>query len=95
MSKPTVVLVHGPFADASSWRPVFELLDADEYPMLAPPNPLRGVAHDAAYIKAVIDQLDGPVVLVGYELRQTTHSFKETEHVQDNPDHRHQQRLWA
>ena len=66
MSKPTVVLVHGAFGDASSWRPVFDLLDADEYTVLAPPNPLRGVAHDAAYIEAVIDQLDGPVVLVGH-----------------------------
>src|SRR5439155_9090989 len=66
MSKPTVVLVHGAFGDASSWRPVFDLLDGDEYAVLAPPNPLRGVAHDAAYLEAVIDQLDGPVVLVGH-----------------------------
>jgi pimeloyl-ACP methyl ester carboxylesterase len=66
MSKPTVVLVHGAFGDASSWRPVFDLLDGDEYTVLAPPNPLRGLANDAAYIAAVIDQLDGPVVLVGH-----------------------------
>jgi pimeloyl-ACP methyl ester carboxylesterase len=66
MSKPTVVLVHGAFGDASSWRPVFDLLDGEEYTVLAPPNPLRGVANDAAYISAVIDQLDGPVVLVGH-----------------------------
>ena len=66
MSKPTVVLVHGAFADASIWRPVFELLDADEYPVLVPPNPLRGVANDAAYIQSVIDQIDGSVVLVGH-----------------------------
>ena len=66
MSKPTVVLVHGAFADASIWRPVFELLDADEYPVLAPPNPLRGVASDAAYIQTIIDQIDGSVVLVGH-----------------------------
>ena len=66
MSKPTVLLVHGAFADASIWRPVFELLDADDYPVLAPPNPLRGVASDAAYIRAVVDQLDGSVVLVGH-----------------------------
>jgi pimeloyl-ACP methyl ester carboxylesterase len=66
MSKPTVVLVHGAFGDASSWRPVFELLDGDEYTVLAPANPLRGVASDAAYLGALIDQLDGPVVLVGH-----------------------------
>jgi pimeloyl-ACP methyl ester carboxylesterase len=45
---------------------VFDLLDGDEYTVLAPPNPLRGLANDAAYIAAVIDQLDGPVVLVGH-----------------------------
>ena len=66
MSKPTVVLVHGAFGDASSWRHVFDLLDGDEYAVLAPPNPLRGVANDAAYLGALIDQLDGPVVLVGH-----------------------------
>jgi pimeloyl-ACP methyl ester carboxylesterase len=66
MSKPTVVLVHGAFGDASSWRPVFDFLDGDEYTVLAPANPLRGMAHDAAYLGALIDQLDGPVVLVGH-----------------------------
>ena len=66
MSKPTVVLIHGAFGDASNWRPVFDLLDSDEYTVLAPASPLRGVAHDAAYIGAFIDQLDGPVVLVGH-----------------------------
>jgi pimeloyl-ACP methyl ester carboxylesterase len=66
MSKPTIVLVHGAFGDASSWRPVFDLLDRDEYTVLAPANPLRGLASDAAYLEALIDQLDGPVVLVGH-----------------------------
>ena len=66
MSKPTIVLVHGAFGDASSWRPVFDRLDADEHTVIATPNPLRGVAADAAYVSAVIDQLDGPVVLVGH-----------------------------
>ena len=66
MSKPTVILVHGAFGDASSWRPVFDLLDGEDYTVLAPANPLRGVAHDAAYLAALIDQLDGPVVLAGH-----------------------------
>jgi len=66
MPKPTIVLVHGAFGDASNWRPVFDLLDGDEHTVLAPPNPLRGVAADASYTAAVIDQLDGPVVLVGH-----------------------------
>jgi pimeloyl-ACP methyl ester carboxylesterase len=65
MSKPTVVLVHGAFGDASSWRAVFERLD-DDYTVLAPAMPLRGVASDASYLGAIIDQLDGPVVLVGH-----------------------------
>jgi pimeloyl-ACP methyl ester carboxylesterase len=66
MSKPTIVLVHGAFGDASSWRAVFEHLDGEEYTILAAAIPLRGVASDAAYLGAVIDQLDGPVVLVGH-----------------------------
>src|SRR3954462_7754540 len=66
MSKPTVVLVHGAFGDASSWRSVFEHLDSDEYNVLAAAIPLRGVASDVSYLGAVIDQLDGPVVLVGH-----------------------------
>jgi pimeloyl-ACP methyl ester carboxylesterase len=66
MSKATIVLVHGAFGDASSWRPVFDLLAGDEHTVLAPANPLRGVASDASYLGALIDQLDGPVVLVGH-----------------------------
>src|SRR3954451_21635019 len=65
MSKPTVILAHGAFEDASSWRSVFEHLDSDEYDVLAAAIPLRGVASDASYLGAVIDQIDGPVVLVG------------------------------
>src|SRR4051812_4783158 len=66
MSKPTVVLVHGAFGDASSWRSVFKHLDSDEYNVLAAAMPLRGIASDASYLEAVIDQLEGPVVLVGH-----------------------------
>jgi pimeloyl-ACP methyl ester carboxylesterase len=66
MANPTIVLVHGAFGDASSWRPVFDRLAGDGHAVLAPPNPLRGLPYDAAYIESVIDQLDGPVVLVGH-----------------------------
>src|SRR3954453_5276081 len=66
MPKPTIVLIHGAFGDASSWRPVFDRLDADGHTVIATPNPLRGVAADAAYVSAVIEQIDGPVVLVGH-----------------------------
>ena len=66
MSKPTIVLVHGAFGDASSWRGVFDLLDGGEFSLLAAALPLRGVAGDVAYLEAVVDQLEGPVVLVGH-----------------------------
>jgi pimeloyl-ACP methyl ester carboxylesterase len=68
MANPTIVLVHGAFADASSWRPVFDTLEHDghDHTILAPPNPLRGVENDAAYTSSVIDQLDGPILLVGH-----------------------------
>jgi len=66
MSKPTIVLVHGAFSDASSWRGVFDLLDGGDYTLLAAALPLRGVASDVAYLGAVIEQLDGPIVLVGH-----------------------------
>ena len=63
---PTVVLVHGGFADASFWAPVIEELQSDDMPVLAPPNPLRGLAPDAEYIASFVNQIDGPVLLVGH-----------------------------
>jgi pimeloyl-ACP methyl ester carboxylesterase len=66
MVGPTIVLVHGAFADASTWRPVADRLRRDGHTVLAPPNPLRGLPHDASYTASVIDLIDGPVVLVGH-----------------------------
>ena len=66
MSQPTIVLVHGAFADASIWGRVYDQLARDGHTVLAPPNPLRGVAYDASYAESVIGQIDGPVVLVGH-----------------------------
>jgi pimeloyl-ACP methyl ester carboxylesterase len=63
---PTVVLVHGAFADASSWNGVIELLHARGVWVTAPANPLRGIAADSAYTAAVLGQIDGPVVAVGH-----------------------------
>jgi pimeloyl-ACP methyl ester carboxylesterase len=63
---PTVVLVHGGFADASFWAPVIEDLQAHDVPVLAPSNPLRGLAHDAEYVASFVNQIDGPVLLVGH-----------------------------
>src|SRR3954462_10356963 len=63
---PTVVLVHGGFADASFWTPVIQQLQARGLPVLAPANPLRGLAGDAEYIASFVNQIDGPVLLVGH-----------------------------
>ena len=64
--QPTVVLVHGAFADASSWSGVIERLQQQGCTVVAPPNPLRGVATDSAYVASVVNQIDGPVLLVGH-----------------------------
>ncbi|MEU1429666.1 alpha/beta hydrolase [Nocardia sp. NPDC005746] len=63
---PTVVLVHGAFADSSSWNGVIETLAAEGIPVLAAANPLRGLTSDADYIASVVDSVDGPVVLAGH-----------------------------
>ena len=65
-AKPTVVLVHGGFADASCWNGTIERLQRHGYPTIAPANPLRSLPGDAAYIKSVLESIDGPVVLVGH-----------------------------
>jgi pimeloyl-ACP methyl ester carboxylesterase len=62
----TVVLVHGAFADASSWNGVIERLQAAGIQVTAPANPLRGISTDAAYIASVLDQIPGPVLAVGH-----------------------------
>ena len=64
--KPTVVLVHGAFADASGWAGVIKRLQDDGYPVLAPANPLRGLSSDAAYLRTVLATISGPIVLVGH-----------------------------
>ena len=64
--EPTIVLVHGAFADASSWSGVVERLLPQGHHVIAPPNPLRGVTADSAYIASVLNQIDGPVLLVGH-----------------------------
>lgn len=65
-SKPTVVLVHGAFADASSWSGVIAKLEKDGFPVIAVANPLRSVKSDADYVRRVVSGVDGPVVLVGH-----------------------------
>src|SRR5436309_4211772 len=62
----TVVLVHGAFADASSWTSVIERLQARGVQVTAPANPLRGLSSDSAYIASVFDPIPGPVLAVGH-----------------------------
>lgn len=64
--KPTILLVHGAFADSSSWNGVIDVLQKDGYPVVAAANPLRSVSKDAAYVAAVVSSIPGPVVLVGH-----------------------------
>ncbi|GLQ91123.1 alpha/beta fold hydrolase [Dyella acidisoli] len=66
MHKPTIVLVHGAFADASSWNGVVKILQKDGYFVIAAANPLRGVKNDGAYIASLVADLKEPVVLVGH-----------------------------
>jgi pimeloyl-ACP methyl ester carboxylesterase len=65
-SRPTVVLVHGAFADGSSWNEVIERLQAEGVQVMAPANPLRGISIDSAYIGSLLDQIPGPVLAVGH-----------------------------
>jgi pimeloyl-ACP methyl ester carboxylesterase len=65
-SRPTVVLVHGAFADASSWNGVIERLQAEGIRVTAPANPLRGISIDSAYVNSFLDQIEGPVIAVAH-----------------------------
>jgi len=62
----TVVLVHGAFADSSSWAGVIERLHASGVQVVAVANPLRGISNDSAYVASVFDQIPGPVLAVGH-----------------------------
>jgi pimeloyl-ACP methyl ester carboxylesterase len=66
MSAPTIVLVHGAFADAASWAPVTRLLLDRGHTVLVPPVPNRSLSGDAAYIRSFVEQIDGPVILAGH-----------------------------
>jgi len=65
-SKPTVVLVHGAFAESSSWNGVISGLLADGYPAIAVANPLRGGTSDSDYLRALLADITGDIVLVGH-----------------------------
>jgi len=63
---PTIVLVHGAFADAASWAPVTRTLLDQGYRVRVPAVPNRSLIGDAAYIRSVVEQIDGPVLLAGH-----------------------------
>lgn len=64
--RPTIVLVHGAFADSSSWNGVIRILEKEGYPIVAAANPLRSVKGDAAYVNDILGSIASPVVLVGH-----------------------------
>ncbi|TQS43467.1 alpha/beta fold hydrolase [Cryptosporangium phraense] len=66
MPSPTIVLVHGAFADSASWAPVTRLLLDSGYDVRVPPVFNRSLSGDAAYIKRFVEQIDGPVLLAGH-----------------------------
>jgi pimeloyl-ACP methyl ester carboxylesterase len=65
-AKPTVVLVHGAWADGSSWDGVVARLQRDGYTVDVPSNPLRGVASDSAYLASYLKTVPGPIILAGH-----------------------------
>jgi len=66
MPKPTIVLVHGAWADGSSWNAVASELQGQDFTVFTPPNLLRQVAIDAPYVASIPQRTSGPVVLVGH-----------------------------
>ncbi len=65
-AKPTVVLVHGALEDASIWHAVIPRLQRDGFPVIAFANPLRSLGIDTAYLRSVLDRIEGPVILVSH-----------------------------
>jgi pimeloyl-ACP methyl ester carboxylesterase len=65
-TKPSIVLVHGAWADSSSWDGVVSRLQAAGYTVYVPPNPLEGLTYDSATIRDFLDTISGPIILVGH-----------------------------
>lgn len=81
--QPTIVLVHGAFAESSSWNGVLTKLNEKGYPTVAVANPLRGVRSDADYVASVLRSIEGPIVLVGHSYGGAviTNAVKDNENV--------------
>ena len=65
-SRPTVVLVHGAFAESASWDGVIARLQGHGYKAVAAANPIRSVSGDADFLASILDAIEGPIVLVGH-----------------------------
>lgn len=65
-AKPTIVLLHGAFAESASWNGVITKLMKDGYPVIAAANPLRSVKSDADYLSSIVSSISGDVILVGH-----------------------------
>ena len=70
-AKPTIVLVHGGYADSSCWNQTLSYLQGEGYTTICGANPLRGIPTDAPYIASLLDSIAGPVVLVGHSMGGT------------------------
>jgi pimeloyl-ACP methyl ester carboxylesterase len=70
-AKPTIVLVHGGYADSSCWNPTIQFLQGKGYTAICGSNPLRGIPTDAPYIGSLLDSIPGPVVLVAHSMGGT------------------------
>lgn len=81
-TRPTVVLVHGAFADSSSWNDVIATLRSDGYPVIAAANPLRGLRTDAEHLRTVLDSVDGPIVVAGHSYGGSVMSQAAEDHPQ-------------
>lgn len=64
--KPSIVLVHGAWADSSSWNAVVTRLQHDGYTVYVPPNPLLGLTYDSAFLRDFLHTISGPIILVGH-----------------------------
>src|SRR5437870_12758446 len=64
--KPSIVLIHGAWADGSSWNRVVRILQDEGYTVYVLPNPLRGLTSDSAYIASFLSTISGPIILVGH-----------------------------
>jgi pimeloyl-ACP methyl ester carboxylesterase len=69
--KPTIVLVHGGYADSSCWNATLRYLQGEGYTTICGSNPLRGIPTDAPYIGSLLDSITGPVVLVAHSMGGT------------------------